>query len=463
MAENVEVFTVFLASPGDVAAERTQARDVIEEVNRTVGREKRIRLEAVGWDTDAYPGYGTDGQAIINAQIADMTKHDLFVGIMWNRFGTPTPRAGSGTEEEFDLAEAAFRQSQHPHIMFYFCQRPYNLGSQAELEQKGKVLQFKSRVQANGLTCDYVDVSEFRASFHRHLRNWLVQRTAGTPKPPPTNATPSSSSTTATSPEAASPSAVLVSASAPAPERVVDSGMWTLLGESFYNAESVNEHNGTVLIEIVPQGPEEDATLRALQNSVLHRSGETLPFAHQNMAGIATVHSVDRRSAAGRTVWAVTLRIEDNRGGHLPEVAYSNYSADQLAEMRARLILLNEHPSGSAGGRSGLGQRAGNVDSRMLDAFVRGMSGRQTPESSPLHALWQRFLGRTEQFLPLSRLWAVYHLLSTNTVEHILQLEMGPLRGDRLHVRFRGRRSRYYSNVAPVEITVEGDCDLSTS
>jgi len=462
MAENVEILTVFLASPGDVAAERTQAREVIDEVNRTVGREKQVRLEVVGWDTHAYPSYGADGQAIINAQIADMAKYDLFVGIMWNRFGMPTARAESGTEEEFNRAEDAFRQSQHPQIMFYFCQRPTNLASTAELEQKSKVLQFKSRVQANGLTWDYVDIPSFRALFHRHLLSWLAHRTARTPKPPP-NAVSSSTSKGIGSAAAASTSAVPVTASVPALERVSDSGMWTLLGENFYQTESVNEHhNGTVVIEIVPQDPEEDATLRALQNSVLQRNGETLAFAHQNTAGIANVRSVDRRSAAGRSVWTVTLRVEDSRGSYLSEVAYNNYSASQLAEMRARLILLNEHPNGDAGGRSGRGQQASNVDFGMLDAFMRGMTGRNTPKSSPLHALWQRFHGRTERFLPLARLWAVYHLLSTNTVEHILQLEMGPLRGDRLHVRFRGRRRCFYPNVDPAEISVEGVCNLSS-
>jgi hypothetical protein len=31
-------------------------------------------------------------------------QYDLFVGIMWRRFGTPTGVAGSGTEQEFDHA-----------------------------------------------------------------------------------------------------------------------------------------------------------------------------------------------------------------------------------------------------------------------------------------------------------------------------------------------------------------------
>lgn len=33
-----------------------------------------------------------------------MKEYALFVGIMWNRIGTPTPRAESGTVEEFERA-----------------------------------------------------------------------------------------------------------------------------------------------------------------------------------------------------------------------------------------------------------------------------------------------------------------------------------------------------------------------
>ncbi len=141
-----EVLTIFLASPGDVEAEREQARQVIQEINRTIGQDKEVRFDVVGWETNAYPSYGSDGQDIINQQIADMAKYDLFLGILWNRFGQPTPRAGSGTEEEFDRAAASYSQTGRPNIMFYFNQTPSNLTSLRDTEQKMKVLQFKEKV-----------------------------------------------------------------------------------------------------------------------------------------------------------------------------------------------------------------------------------------------------------------------------------------------------------------------------
>src|SRR5688500_1316029 len=107
MPIHVEKLLIFLASPGDVASERNHVHNVIAELNRTVAPEKDVVLQVVSWEYDTFPGYGTDAQSVINAQIAEMKKYSLFVGIMWSRVGTPTPRAESGTIEEFERAVEA--------------------------------------------------------------------------------------------------------------------------------------------------------------------------------------------------------------------------------------------------------------------------------------------------------------------------------------------------------------------
>jgi hypothetical protein len=57
-------------------------------------------------------------------------------------------------------------------------------------------------------------------------------------------------------------------------------------------------------------------------------------------------------------------------------------------------------------------------------------------------------------------LWAVFNLITSNTCEHVLELTVGPLRSNKLYIRFRGRRHKTYSNVEPTVIEVEGECDL---
>jgi len=90
---------VFLSSPGDLVEERRAFKDVIEDLNQILANTD-VRLDLVMWETDTYPSLGNDAQSIINEQIDD--DYDIFVGLMWIRFGTQTPRAGSGTEEEFN-------------------------------------------------------------------------------------------------------------------------------------------------------------------------------------------------------------------------------------------------------------------------------------------------------------------------------------------------------------------------
>jgi hypothetical protein len=137
---SVEKLLVFLASPGDVLTERHYVEEVVAELNRTVANEKGLVLQVIRWENDTFPGYGMDAQALINEQIAAMEKYALFIGIIWNRLGTPTPRAESGTVEEFERATQARAQSGQPEIWFYFRQAAARLDTPDQLDQRKKVL-----------------------------------------------------------------------------------------------------------------------------------------------------------------------------------------------------------------------------------------------------------------------------------------------------------------------------------
>jgi hypothetical protein len=99
MAKRPTILQVFVASPGDVADERAVLNDLVNEFNITWGDTHNVRLEILKWETHSRPGIGPGPQELINQQLGDT--YDIFVGIMWGRFGTPTNVAESGTEEEF--------------------------------------------------------------------------------------------------------------------------------------------------------------------------------------------------------------------------------------------------------------------------------------------------------------------------------------------------------------------------
>ena len=123
---------IFLSSPGDVAAERQLARDLIARLGKDHLLKGRVRLEAVSWDDpDAPPSMPANlsPQQAVNGGLAMPCDCDIVVVLFWNRMGTGLdPSEGvkangepwrSGTEWEFENALAAPTQPERPVILLY--------------------------------------------------------------------------------------------------------------------------------------------------------------------------------------------------------------------------------------------------------------------------------------------------------------------------------------------------------
>ena len=171
------ILSVFVASPSDVDEERNRLEEVIRELNTTWARDLGIRLELVRWETHAYPSFGEDPQSVINEQIPN--DYDLFIGLMWYRFGTQTGRAGSGTIEEFQRAKKRFdRDSYSLQLMIYFKDAPAPVPpSRLDHSQLAKVSEFRSSLgDKGGLYWSFVSVDDFeklvRLHLSRHVQSW---------------------------------------------------------------------------------------------------------------------------------------------------------------------------------------------------------------------------------------------------------------------------------------------------
>ena len=95
-----KILTVFLASPSDLVEERKVARKVVETINRIVSLSIGWHIDLRGWE-DTLPNSGRP-QAHINK---DVESCDLFIGMLWGRWGSSTGQYSSGFEEEFELAK----------------------------------------------------------------------------------------------------------------------------------------------------------------------------------------------------------------------------------------------------------------------------------------------------------------------------------------------------------------------
>lgn len=164
---------IFVASPGDVSAERDAVGAVVADLNNTLGQTSDMFVELVRWETHGWPGFGQDAQDVINDQIAP---YDVFLGIMWARLGTPTARAPSGTVEEFVRAYEQWRLHGVPHLMFYFCRVPFEPDTPDAAAQFESVQRFERELSPLGAFCwPYRDVTDFRRTVYVHLYRHLTQ------------------------------------------------------------------------------------------------------------------------------------------------------------------------------------------------------------------------------------------------------------------------------------------------
>lgn len=182
MPRQIKVIDIFAASPSDVSEERVELEAAIDRLNARSSREMALRFELLKWES-LLPGVGDDAQDVINQQIGD--EYDVFLGIMWNRFGTPTRQAESGTEEEFNKALDRHREDgSQLDIMLYFKIGPVS-PSEIDTQQLSKVREFKKRVAAEGvLYQEFESVVAFRDLLEIHLTK-LAHRWSKKPQKTP--------------------------------------------------------------------------------------------------------------------------------------------------------------------------------------------------------------------------------------------------------------------------------------
>jgi len=161
MARTITLFKIFVASPSDLNDERNLIADIVDELNLSFLNKSDVKIELVKWETHANPGVEDYSQKVINTDIGD--DYDIFIGLMWSKFGTRTQEYGSGTEEEFNNAYTKYKVfSSSVKIMFYFKQAPIQF-DKIDTESIISIRNFKSSLGDKGvLYWDYNTIEEFQ-------------------------------------------------------------------------------------------------------------------------------------------------------------------------------------------------------------------------------------------------------------------------------------------------------------
>lgn len=188
---SVPLVRIFLSSPGDVAEERKQARELIDgELMKRPHLCGRGALQVIAWDDPAaqIPMLATETpQESVNAARPRPADCDIVIVILWSRLGTPLPdsilkpdgaRYLSGTEWEYEDAVNSPRQPA-PKVLLYRRTEEPKIGLRDPLK-KDKEEQFE-RVEAffarfrnadgslTGGVNEYAAAADFTPLLRQHL------------------------------------------------------------------------------------------------------------------------------------------------------------------------------------------------------------------------------------------------------------------------------------------------------
>lgn len=178
---SLKQITIFIGSPSDTAKERALVDDALEEINQTLGLPNNLLFKSFKWEHDVLPAIGSDPQNVINVQ---STGYDYFVGIMWKKYGYPTPRADSATVEEYEIAYSSYKNngSCKGIAIFFNNENIPILDLNDDLyAQISKVKEFKKRLSDDGVFYkEYAGQNDFlklfRITMHQTFRDLFCKR-----------------------------------------------------------------------------------------------------------------------------------------------------------------------------------------------------------------------------------------------------------------------------------------------
>lgn len=167
MAKTKTEYDLLISCPGDVNSVVKLINGVVKKFNDTYSDVLAIRLNAKHWSNSSYNQSGGKAQELLNKQF--IHECDAAIAIFWTRFGAPTDRYGSGTEEEIEDMLAAGKQ-----VFLYFCEKPVDpelLLSDKSRDQYQKVKDYQKKYadEGKGIYASYASDKEFRENLFAHL------------------------------------------------------------------------------------------------------------------------------------------------------------------------------------------------------------------------------------------------------------------------------------------------------
>ncbi|MCK4825661.1 NACHT domain-containing protein, partial [bacterium] len=136
--------------------EKNIVSSVCDTLSRNILAQKNIHIRTIHWAKDVPRIITGEGpQKIINRYL-DEEDYDIYVGILWGRFGEPQSNGLTPTEGEFEEALKRYKETGRPLIKFFFKKEKLYPENEYEASQLLSIQKFKKRIEALGLYDSFI-------------------------------------------------------------------------------------------------------------------------------------------------------------------------------------------------------------------------------------------------------------------------------------------------------------------
>ncbi len=174
MPKEINEIRVFISCPGDVNPEKQIARSVCGSISKVYGESRNIRVKPIDWENDIIPEITGEGaQSVIDTQLEDYD-YDIYIGILWTRFGDKMDNGRTPTEWEFECAFNRMRATGRPKIQFYFKTEEIFPRNSYEANQISEIIKFKEeRLQSAGYYKNFKHREDFQGQVFEFILNYV--------------------------------------------------------------------------------------------------------------------------------------------------------------------------------------------------------------------------------------------------------------------------------------------------
>lgn len=176
MSKNIKQIKILISCPADVE----NIKDLIEKCcanfNPAFSKNENIVFEVIHWKKNVNAIItGGRPQDIINQEFEDQ-EYDIFIGILWKRFGEKQSNGKTPTEEEYEIALKNYKEKQKPKKVKVYFKQDLNAMPKTEEDilQMTEILRFKKKIQKEGLYAEFNE-GGFLHFFYKELQDFFYE------------------------------------------------------------------------------------------------------------------------------------------------------------------------------------------------------------------------------------------------------------------------------------------------